>query len=128
MKKLIKLVLIIAIIMFALYNYRVFSFKKGFSKTSLESKSFNEFISKLTGIEKVEYYSTSDSSYKVYILTNGDAYLVDAKQEDIDTFSTLGIFSKSLKPEKFSPIPFYFEIIACIVILFIPIGKKKKQE
>ncbi len=130
MKHLIKFILVVAIVVFALVNHRIFSFEKGFSETSMEGKNVTEVISVLTGIKKVEYYEKTIKdgyTYKVYIVTNKDAYLLDATQEDIDGFSVLGVFKGNLKPEKISPIPFYIDIIAGIMILAIPFGVKGKD-
>ena len=130
MKFFIKLVLLVCVIFFALFNYRIVSFNKGFSKQSFEDKSILEVLTTLTGITRVEYYSktipSGDFKYRVYIVTNDDAYLLNATQSDIDAFNTLGIFSNKLKPNKVTPIPFYVEIIVGIVILVIPFGKRKK--
>lgn len=145
MKILIKIMLLIVVIGFALINYRYFSFEKGFSRTSFEDKSVIEILNTVTGIKKVEYYHKTivlgetskesgssnylpgDYEYRVYITTNEDSYLLDATQDDIDAFKTLGIFSKTLNPEKITPIPFYVEIIIAILILVIPFGKKDKK-
>ena len=127
MKRLIKLILLVAIVVFALWNYRYLSFDKGFSKTQME----DDFISTIVGIKKVEYYENTiqnEYKYKVYIVTNEDAYLLNATQEDIDSFSLLGIFSDNIQPEKITPIPFYVEIVVGLIIIFFPTGKKKKKE
>ena len=132
MKKLIKLILIVVVVMFALVNYRIFSFNKGFCKTQIEGKNISQAISTLTGIKKIEYYEKTikddEYTYKVYIVTNQDSYLLDATQEDIDSFSVLGIFSEKLQPEKINPIPFYIEIVICIIILAIPSGNRGKTK
>lgn len=131
MKVIIKLILLAAIVIFALTNYRLFSFEKGFSEMSIESKNIVEAIKKISDIEKVEYYKKTiqggEYKYKIYIETKDDAYLLDAKQEDVDALDTLGILINNLKPEKVSPIPFYFEIIAGVIVLAIPFGKKEKD-
>lgn len=129
MRILVKLILMIAIGMFGLINLRVYSFNKGFSKFNTgEDMTVTEFISLLTDIKKVEYYSRSfkDDEYKynVYIKTGGDCYLLKATQEDIDAFSTLGIFSSKLKPQKVAPIPIYVDLIAMFIVLIIPVRKK----
>ena len=130
MKRLIKLILLVAIVVFALWNYRYLSFDKGFSKTQMED-DFSSTISTIVGIKKVEYYENTiqnEYKYKVYIVTNEDAYLLNATQEDIDSFSLLGIFSDNIQPEKITPIPFYVEIVVGLIIIFFPTGKKKKKE
>lgn len=92
---------------------------------------FSSTISTIVGIKKVEYYENTiqnEYKYKVYIVTNEDAYLLNATQEDIDSFSLLGIFSDNIQPEKITPIPFYVEIVVGLIIIFFPTGKKKKKE
>lgn len=132
MKGFIKLVLLVVIIMFALINYRVFTFQKGASKTSIENKNIIQVASTISSITKIEYYERTipndDYKYKVYIETNADAYLLEAKQEEIDALNGLGILSGSLKPQKISPIPFYFEIIAGILVIAIPFGKIERNK
>ena len=129
MKQLIKFLLLVAIVVFALINYRIYSFDKGFSKSDMEGKSFTETLTTLANIQKVEYYEKTikdeEYIYKVYIETSEDSYLFEATQKDIDSFKMLGIFSNNLQPQKVNPIPFYFEIIVGVIILFIPFGKKK---
>ncbi len=134
MRIFLKILILSAITLFALFNYRILSFDKGISKTSMGNQSVVETLSTITGIKKVEYYrmpsagEPSDNSYRVYIVTNHDAYLLSANKNDIDAFNSLGIFSSNLRPNKVTPIPYYVEIIVGIVILFIPFGKRKNKE
>lgn len=129
MRGLLKFILIIAIAMFGLVNLRAFSFDKGFSKTQFKDNlSVTESISILSDIEKIEYYSLTfqneEYKYNVYIKTGGDCYLLKGTQDDIDSFSALGIFANNLKPKKISPIPVYVEFIAMFIILIIPFKKR----
>ena len=130
MRFLIKLALIGALVVFALVNYRIYSFEKGLSKTKMGDKSFVEVVSTIAGIEKVEYYENGSTSneniYNVYIVTHDDAYLFRASEKDMTVFKVAGLFSDKISPEKISPIPFYVEIIAGVIILLLPFGKKKK--
>lgn len=133
MKRLLKILLLAGIVVFSLVNLRFYTFQKGFSVTKTkENQSLTKTLSLLTDIEKVEYYKSSfeDGNYnfRVYIKTGGDCYLLKATQDDIDAFSTLGIFSKKLKPKKISPIPIYVDIIVFIIVLFIPVKKKNKSK
>ena len=95
LKLFIKLLLITCVVFFALWNYRIFSFYKGFSKNNYEDYDVCTTLITLTDVEKVEYYEkafkSEDSQYKVYILTSGDAYLLDASQDDIDNMQILTI-------------------------------------
>ena len=151
MRVFIKLVLLTAIVLFAFFNYRYISFDKGISKTSFEDKGVLETLQTVSGIQKVEYYkkpfakesqpdkssraaSSQDSGsasdeyiYKVYIVTNEDAYLLDATEDDIAAFSLMGVFSSKLQPVKVKPIPFYVEIIVGLVVLIIPFGRRSKK-
>ena len=144
----LKLIIIVLIVLFALFNYKFISFDKGISKTSAENMSVSEVLTTVTGIVKVEYYERPfmkkikesedsvsrpgnyqyyDYTYRVYIVTNNEAYLLNATQDDIDAFNILGIFSKTIKPNKISPIPYYVEIIVGFLILVIPFGIPKKE-
>jgi hypothetical protein len=132
--------------LFALFNYKFISFDKGISKTNMENMSVIEVLTTVTNINKVEYYQRTfmkeqdnneqrpsnyqpyDYIYKVYIVTNTDAYLLNATKDDINAFNTIGIFNKTLTPNKISPIPYYVEIIIGFFILVIPFGKSKKIE
>ncbi len=135
MKRLIKFILILALCCFALVDYRVFSFNKGLSSFGGNGKSDEEILYSLLNVEKVEYYEIKLSRltngengvlYMVYLITSEDAYLVGASQKDIDAMKVAGFFANPLKPEKISPIPLYVEGILALVILFFPIGRKKK--
>ncbi len=129
--KLLKLLLVLAISVFGLINYRLFSFDKGISKTNMEDQTLTQALTTLTSIQKIEYYESpiKDGEYThiVYIVTSEDAYLFKATQNEIDAFKFLGIFSSKMQPEKISPIPFYIEIILIIVILAVPFGRKKQS-
>lgn len=141
-----KLLLLSAITLFALFNYRVLSFDKGISKMSMENKSVIEVLNTVANIKSVEYYKlpftrdeqssqnrpdnyqSSDYNYRVYIVTNDEAYLLSATLDQINSLNTLDIFSKSLKPNKISPIPYYVEIILGLIIIFFPFGKRKEKK
>lgn len=142
--KLIKALIIIFIILFPFFNYKYISFDKGISKRDVDTKNVSEFLQTATGIKSIQYYKKTitqkepsgqrpvnyqsyDYIYRVYIVTNGDAYLLDATQDDIDAFSVLGIFSSNLRPEKITPIPFYVEIIVGFIVLIIPTKRRNKS-
>lgn len=131
MKFIIKLILLIGIVVFALVNYRILSFEKGFSKGNMDDKSITEVVSTLTNIEKVEYYEKTikgkEDHYNVYVVSKEDAFLFSCTKDEVDALNVLGIFAGSLKPEKVTPIPFYVEIVVGLLIIFIPFGKKSKN-
>ena len=58
-KIIIKLLLIAGLVVFALWNYRLYSFNKGISKTKNENYSISQTLSMLVGIQKVEYYEST---------------------------------------------------------------------
>lgn len=140
---LLKIVLLAIIILFALFNYRFISFDKGISKTNIDNMSVRDVLTTVTNITKLEYYQIGeepnysghrpsnyqpqDYIYRVYIVTNEDAYLLKATKDDINAFNTIGIFSKTLKPNKISPIPIYVEVIIGLLIIAIPFGIPKRQ-
>lgn len=146
-KLFIKLILLLILTLFALFNYRFISFNKGISKTKMDNNmSITEILTTVTSINKIEYYKrpfmngrdknsphqpsnyqSYDYIYRVYIVTNNEAYLLKATQDDINAFNTIGIFSQSFKPNKISPIPYYVEIIIGFIILIIPFGKRKSK-
>lgn len=130
MKGIIKLLLLVVLVGFALINHRYYTFDKGLSQLKMDS-SFSTIIKTATDIQKVEYYkrvaNNQDYQYNVYLVTSDEAYLLKATQDDIDGFKVLGVFSDKLKPKKISPIPFYVDIIVGILILAIPAPKKKEQ-
>ena len=144
MRVFIKLILLSIITIFALFNYRVLNFDKGFSKTNLNNMGVVEVLTTVSNIEKVEYYKmpfmsennspdrpsyyqSFDYIYRVYIVTSEDAYLLGATADDIRAFKTLGIFSKNLSPNKITPIPYVVEIIAGLILICIPFGKRKAK-
>lgn len=129
---LIKLTLIAALTIFALYNYRFLSFDKGWSNFSINK---NEDISAIVNIKstptKVEYYkktfSNNEYIYRIFISTNEENYLLHARQYDIDNLDLIANFDKNIKPNLIKPIPFYVEIIIGLIILIIPFGRKNKN-
>lgn len=125
----IRAILILCIAGFTLVNYRLFSFKNGFPKGADDDMSFEEALTTLTTISKIEYYDTApapftSNSYRIYIESSVDSYIFTATQDDIDALNALGLVSK-IKPTKITPIPFYVEIILILVLLFVPFGGKK---
>ena len=49
----LKLILIIVITLFALFNYRFISFDKGISKTNMDNMSVTEVLTTITAITKI---------------------------------------------------------------------------
>ena len=121
MKNLIKLILLVGVVVFALFDYRVISLK-GFSKFDMtEDKSLVEFLQTLGSIEKIEYYKNifpNDYKYLLYIETKDESFLFNAENEDIDGLNVAGFLVDKIKPVKIYPIPIYFEIIIGSFILF----------
>ena len=129
----VKLIIILGLACFALVNYRCLTFDKGWSTVSInnnESVSAFKLINSIPS--KIEYYektiSNNEYGYKVFIVTNGDNYLLDATEQDIQALDVLGIFASNIKPEKIAPIPFYVEIIIGVIVLIIPVRRKKKSD
>ena len=148
MRIFIKIVLIAALVLLIFFNYKYISFDKGISKQDIETKNVTEFLQTLSNIKSVQYYKKTftkperngpsgqrpsnyqdyDYKYKIYIVTTQEAYLLDATQDDIDSFNIMGVFSSNLQPELIKPIPFYIEIILALIILVIPFGRKKSEQ
>lgn len=130
MKYIIKLVLVIAIAVFALWNYRIFTFDKGISKTEMNG-DITSTISTLIGIEKIEYYEktikSEEHTHRVYIATKDEGFLFDANQTEIDALNVAGFLSNNLKPQSITIIPFYVEIIVGVAIIIIPFGRRKRR-
>lgn len=126
---LIKLFILGGIAFFALWNYRLFEFNKGWSKNVVNDNSFKQTISRIVNIEKIEYYkvphSCNDDNYRVHISTSTESYLFEADKKDIEALNTLGFLSSNLKPKSVTVIPFYVEIIVGLFVIFIPFGRKK---
>lgn len=130
-RAIIKALLIVAIAIFALVNYRVFSFSKGFSKSDLDNNNSEAVITELLNINKIEYYDTplaNEQPYIIYVETAQSGYLFRIDNDGISTLSTVGIFANTITPQKISPIPFWIEIIVAVVITFIPFRSSKKIE
>ena len=129
---LVKLLLLAAIIIFALVDYRLLSFSKGFSEIpNNEEQNFTDTVKTIIDIEAIEYYKNpisneDDQAYVVYVITKEKACLLTASESEIAALDFLGIFADNFKPKEISPIPFYYEIIAGIVILIIPPFIKRK--
>lgn len=129
----IKTPLIICLFFFALFNYRYISFDKGYSTVEINNQRSVKIVASFINdpTTKIEYYKKTipDDSYqyKVYLVTSGDAYLLDATEEDIQMLDTIGLLSSNVIPQKITPIPFYVEIIIGLFILFFPFGKRKSS-
>jgi len=130
MKNLIKLILLAGIVVFALYDYRLLSFEKGFSRFDMiEDKNIVEFMQTVGSIKKVEYYKNIfpvDYKYCLYIETEKEVYLLNAEKEDIDALNVAGFLASNLKPQKINPLPIYIELVIGSFILctfFFPNNK-----
>ncbi len=127
----IKLILLVCIITFTLWNYRLFEINKGWSIVEINNNSsYSEVIDLITDIEKIEYFkvphSCNDDNYKIHISTSTKSYLFNATENDINFLNHVnGIISTKLKPKSVTVIPFYVEIIVGLLIIFIPFGKKR---
>lgn len=134
MKGVLKLILLIAIVLFALTDYRILSFSTGFSQKSMEGKNIIEFFQTVSKISKVEYYEFEQYidgktyEYKVYLETESVGYLLDATDDDINGLKGLSMFSGNLKPERVSPIPYWVEIIVGLIVLLFPEPKSKESK
>ncbi|MCH5157362.1 MAG: hypothetical protein J1G02_05780 [Clostridiales bacterium] len=129
----IKVVLVVAIVLFALFNYKIITFKHGISRHHVDGNNVLESLQTLKNVRSVKYYdkivkSKSDSNiYRIFIETDTDAYLLDANQSDLEAFDIVGGFGSRYKPQQIKPIPFYVEIIVgLLVVLFPPIDLVKK--
>lgn len=131
MKIFIKLILIIAIAVFGVWNYRLYTFSTGISKTTMEDKSVIEIVETLIDIEKIEYYKKTikdgDDVYTIFVQTDEDGYLINATKSELEMLKLMGEVNKELKPEKITIIPFYVDILVALVILLLPTGKKSKK-
>ena len=128
---LIKVFLVVAIVLFALFNYKIITFKHGISKHQADGNNVLESLQTLSDVQSVKYYSkivetksdsgSSNYKYRVFIETGSSAYLLDATQAEIDAFKVVGNLSTRYKPQQIKPIPFYVEIIVgALVVLFPP--------
>ncbi len=130
-RALIKAVLVIGIALFALVNYRIFSFNKGLSKSELDNSNSKEAIIALININKIEYYDTpiaNEQPYIIFVETAESGYLFRTDNNGITALSVAGIFANNITPQKISPIPFWIEIIIAIVITFFPFGRSNKKK
>ena len=127
---LIKLILLVGIAFFALWNYRVFDIKRGLSKTHIDNNSsFIQVIGLIRNIEKVEYYkvphSCNSDNYKIHISTSTDSYLFDADETDIKYLKMLNVLPTNITAESVTVIPFYVEIVVGLLVIIIPFGKRR---
>ncbi len=129
-----KLFLIVAVALFTLGSYRVYTIDNGFSSFALSGT--NTFDSKkiINSIPtKIEYYETiflvDGCDYRVYIETiGGDNYLLLATEEDIELLEISGYFIKNIQPEEISPFPFGISAVIILVIMCIPFYKEKDND
>ena len=115
MKGLIKLALLIGIVAFALWDYRVLN-SVGFSQFEIpEDKSIVEYFQEIGNIKKIEYYKNVfpvDYKWCLYIETKENAYLLNVDDDTIEALNTCGFFVDKLKPQKITPVvPLYVEAV-----------------
>ena len=127
-KSLIIFVVVLAIVIFALFNYRIISFKHGVSKQS-QDKSILSSTEMLRKITSVKYYkkpvvSKSDKEsgniYRIYIETANEAYLLDVTENDINAFKVVSRLDPKVQPQKITPVPFYVDIIVALIVIVAP--------
>lgn len=129
---LIKIILTLGIVCFALIDYRYFSFDKGFSKTEIENENSIDAVKLIESAPlSVEFYKntipTSGYEYSLFISTKDKNYIFQVDYEDIKGLNAIGYFFRDVKPEEITPIPFYVEIVVGFLILIIPFGHKQKE-
>ena len=73
------------------------------------------------GINRPSNYQQDDYIYRVYIVTNNDAYLLTATQDDINAFKTLGI--KRNQAVEFRNSHFFHAPLP--TLKYLPFGKTK---
>ncbi len=129
----IKLLLMVAIFVFALCNYRYYSFSKGYSTVAINDDDTFDIeivVDVLANLEEVEYYkktiSTDEYEYRIYFTTTSRAYLFDATDDDITALKLLAKTNLFEVNEVFV-VPFYVDIIVGLIILFLPFGKRRKR-
>ena len=122
----IKIALLFVLLFVALCNYRLFTFSRGCSGSTM-SGDFTESLLESLSVDRIEYYKrtipSDDSTYKVYIETVSSGYLLDATDADIAAIELLDR-SVIIEAEENTIIPFYVEIIVGLLILFIPFGSR----
>lgn len=132
MRLFIKFILLVAITLFALSNYRLFNFGSGCSRSSINSdNSFKETFIEALSVEKIEYYKRTlpygDYIYRVYLETDNSGYLLNATAEDIAAIRLIGQ-TGIIEVSEIIIVPFYVEIIIGFIILIIPFGSRRKEE
>ncbi len=130
LKLIIKLLFIVALVFAALINYRIYTVGVGFTTRKFDKKNFSDVIYEFTGIEKIEYYKKTipngELTYTVFISTRGDNYLCGASEDEIKYLKIVGT-TLNVPTKKVTIVPFYVEIIAGIIILIIPFGRRRRN-
>jgi hypothetical protein len=128
-----KLLVILFLLGFGLYNYKLIHFKNGFNYVNLGktneqySSSFLDQISYLSSIQSIYYYNNPlGDDYILVIHSTSGIEIGKVDQEDINYLNTVGIFIKRVAPQKVSTIPLaVFGIAILMVVLYNP--QRKKQ-
>lgn len=121
----IKIIIITALILFALYDYRIFSFGRGFSKNEYNERTIVENISRIINIEKIEYYETeTQNSYMLYIQTSDEAHLTNVPKEIIGAYTIGGQIIRNVKPTRIYPIPYCVEAFIIFTIIILPTRRR----
>lgn len=132
----LKLILLAAVILFALVNYRRLSLTKGWTQKEVdEDISAAEAVLTLTGISKIEYYNSAPAPFTsekfvVFIETTQENYIFTTDQDGIDAIriaaAPLEYMFDKVYVEKITPVPYYVEVILGIIILALPIGSRRR--
>lgn len=141
MKKIfIKLVLLLLIVGFFGFNYKLLSVS-GVAKTDslfAQDQGLVDVIDTISDIEKVEYYQSDliptvfdvpeENTIMFVFYTEAEGvYLAAGTQQDVDSFQLLGAVVSSLEPEQTQPFAVAYYIVAIVIVVLLPLGGKKRK-
>jgi len=123
MKFFVKLILIVAVVIFGLINHKLIIGNK--TVFSNKQPSGIQAIKTIAGTKNVYYYSNPfGSGYMVIVETNDRLLMTEASQQEIALMTVAGFFVSNLRPQEVAPIPWWVFGIGVVVIVLIMPSKK----
>lgn len=128
MRFFIKLILLASIFTFGLFNYKLISINGGFKIASTNANIESNSYKLLSYLQGIYYYKNPFSDDYIVILETDTALAIYTMTEpELQTVMIFQVFDSNLEPKAIGVVPWYIFLIAGIIVLLIPFGRKKKN-
>lgn len=139
MKTLIRLLLILLTIGVFLWNYQIFSFKYGFVKSyqlSDEQTSILEEVSFYASVDEISYYKPIATPFETLIIFKSKSEgsrIYKITEDDVKVISGLVALANiprnpDIEMKKITTVPWFVYLGIIVLLIFIPLGSKKKKK